>query len=51
MDVLSILGIVLAFVALLAGAVLKGAGLHSLVSSAAMMIVCDVGNCPCDYPC
>ena len=39
MDVLSIIGIVLAFVALLAGAVLKGAGLHSLVSSAALMIV------------
>jgi chemotaxis protein MotA len=38
-DLLSILGIVLAFVALLAGAVLKGAGLHSLLSTAAMMIV------------
>ena len=39
MDLLSLIGIVLAFVALLAGAILKGAGLHSLVSSAAMMIV------------
>lgn len=39
MDLLSLAGIVLAFVALLAGAILKGAGLHSLVSSAAMMIV------------
>jgi chemotaxis protein MotA len=39
MDLLSIIGIVLAFVALLAGAVLKGAGLHSLVSGAALMIV------------
>ncbi|MEO6078212.1 MAG: flagellar motor protein [Steroidobacteraceae bacterium] len=39
MDILSIIGIVLAFVALLTGAILKGAGLHSLVSYAAMMIV------------
>ena len=39
MDLLSITGIVLAFVALLAGAVLKGAGLHALLSTAAMMIV------------
>jgi len=39
MDFLSILGIVLAFVALLAGAVLKGAGVHALLSSAALMIV------------
>lgn len=39
MDLLSIIGIVLAFVALLVGAVLKGAGLHALLSSAAMMIV------------
>jgi len=38
-DLLSITGIVLAFVALLAGAVLKGAGLHALLSTAAMMIV------------
>jgi chemotaxis protein MotA len=39
MDLLSIAGIILAFVALLVGAVLKGAGLHALVSAAAMMIV------------
>ena len=39
MDLLSIAGIVLAFIALLAGAILKGAGLHSLVSTAALMIV------------
>jgi chemotaxis protein MotA len=38
-DLLSLAGIVLAFVALLAGAVLKGAGLHSLVSTAALLIV------------
>jgi len=38
-DLLSILGIILAFVALLVGAVLKGAGVHSLLSSAALMIV------------
>jgi chemotaxis protein MotA len=38
-DILSIIGIVLAFIALLAGAVMKGAGLHSLMSSAALMIV------------
>jgi len=38
-DLLSLAGIVLAFIALLAGAVLKGAGLHSLVSTAALMIV------------
>jgi chemotaxis protein MotA len=36
---LSLFGIVLAFVALLAGAVLKGAGLHALLSWAALMIV------------
>ena len=39
MDLLSIIGIVLAFVALLSGAILKGAGLHALISSAALMIV------------
>jgi chemotaxis protein MotA len=38
-DILSIVGFVLAFVALLVGAVLKGAGLHSLLSPAAFMIV------------
>jgi chemotaxis protein MotA len=36
---LSFIGIVLALVAVMVGAVLKGAGLHSLVSWAAMMIV------------
>jgi chemotaxis protein MotA len=39
MDLLSLLGILLAIAALLAGAVLKGAGLHALVSVAALMIV------------
>jgi len=39
MDILSLFGIVLALVAVLVGAVLKGAGLHALVSSAAFMIV------------
>jgi chemotaxis protein MotA len=39
MDFLSLFGIVLAFVAILVGAVLKGAGIHSLLSSAAFMIV------------
>jgi chemotaxis protein MotA len=38
-DLLSLAGIVLAFIALLVGAILKGAGLHSLVSTAALMIV------------
>jgi chemotaxis protein MotA len=38
-DVLSIVGILLAFVAVLVGAVLKGAGVHALLSSAAFMIV------------
>jgi chemotaxis protein MotA len=38
-DLLSIIGLILATVALLFGAVLKGAGLHSLLSPAAMMIV------------
>lgn len=36
---LSFIGIVLAIIALLVGAVLKGAGLHALLSWAAMMIV------------
>src|SRR5262245_12292814 len=39
MDLLSVAGIVLAFVALLTGAILKGAGIHALVSAAALMIV------------
>jgi chemotaxis protein MotA len=38
-DVLSIIGLVLALVAVMLGAVLKGAGLHALVSAAAFMIV------------
>jgi len=38
-DLLSLAGIVLAFIALLVGAILKGAGLHSLMSTAALMIV------------
>jgi chemotaxis protein MotA len=36
---LSFIGIVLAFIAVLVGAVLKGAGLHALLSWAALMIV------------
>jgi chemotaxis protein MotA len=39
MDVLSILGLALAVVAIVLGAILKGAGVHALVSSAAFMIV------------
>ncbi len=39
MDVLSILGLVLAAVAIVLGAILKGAGVHALLSSAAFMIV------------
>lgn len=39
MDILSIIGLILAACALLIGAVLKGAGLAALVSSAAFMIV------------
>ena len=38
-DILSVVGLVLAFVALMVGAVLKGAGLAALWSSAAFMIV------------
>jgi chemotaxis protein MotA len=38
-DILSVIGILLAFVAVLVGAVLKGAGMHALLSSAAFMIV------------
>jgi chemotaxis protein MotA len=38
-DILSIAGIILAIAAVLVGAVLKGAGLHALVSSAALVIV------------
>jgi chemotaxis protein MotA len=39
MDILSLIGLVLAFVAVLVGAVLKGAGVKALLSSAAFMIV------------
>src|SRR5688572_3640891 len=39
MDILSILGLILAVVAILVGAVLKGAGIQSLLSGAAFMIV------------
>jgi chemotaxis protein MotA len=39
MDILSVIGLVLAAVAILGGAVLKGAGLAALLSAAAFMIV------------
>ena len=39
MDILSAIGFVLALVAVLVGAVLKGAGIHALLSAAAFMIV------------
>ncbi len=39
MDVLSIVGLLLAVAAVMLGAILKGAGLHALVSAAAFMIV------------
>jgi len=38
-DILSVIGLILAVAALLVGAVLKGAGIHALVSSAAFTIV------------
>jgi chemotaxis protein MotA len=38
-DVLSIIGLLLAAVAIILGAILKGAGVHALISSAAFMIV------------
>jgi chemotaxis protein MotA len=38
-DILSIVGLILAFAALLIGAVLKGAGIHALLSGAAFTIV------------
>jgi len=41
-DVLSILGLGLATVAIVLGAILKGAGVHALVSAAAFMIVVAV---------
>jgi chemotaxis protein MotA len=39
MDMLSILGLLLASVAIILGAILKGAGVHALISAAAFMIV------------
>ncbi len=39
MDILSVIGLILAFVAILVGAVLKGAGITALLSGAAFMIV------------
>ncbi len=39
MDILTLLGFVMAFVAVLVGAVLKGAGIKALLSAAAFMIV------------
>src|SRR5262245_45686996 len=39
MDLLSLIGVLLAVCALMVGAVLKGAGLHALLSAAAFMIV------------
>ena len=39
MDILSLVGLVLATVAILVGAVLKGAGIKALLSAAAFMIV------------
>jgi len=39
MDILSVVGLMLAMVAIVLGAILKGAGVHALVSSAAFMIV------------
>jgi len=38
-DILSIVGLLLAAVAIILGAILKGAGVHALISSAAFMIV------------
>jgi chemotaxis protein MotA len=39
MDILSVIGLILAFLAVIVGAILKGAGVHALLSSAAFMIV------------
>lgn len=39
MDLLSIIGLLLALVAIIVGAILKGAGIHALLSAAAFMIV------------
>jgi chemotaxis protein MotA len=38
-DLLSVIGLLLAFVAIIVGAILKGAGVHALLSAAAFMIV------------
>jgi len=38
-DILSIIGLILAAVSIVLGAILKGAGVHALISSAAFMIV------------
>jgi chemotaxis protein MotA len=38
-DILSVIGLILAAVSIILGAILKGAGVHALVSSAAFMIV------------
>lgn len=40
MDILSLIGLLLAVVAIVVGAVLKGAGISALLSGAAFMIVC-----------
>jgi chemotaxis protein MotA len=39
LDILSIVGLLLALVAVIVGAILKGAGIHALLSAAAFMIV------------
>jgi chemotaxis protein MotA len=39
MDILSIIGLILAFCAVVLGAIFKGAGVHALLSTAAFMIV------------
>ena len=39
MDLLSVIGLLLALVAIIVGAILKGAGVHALLSAAAFMIV------------
>jgi chemotaxis protein MotA len=39
MDILSLVGLVLAFLAIIVGSILKGAGVHALLSAAAFMIV------------
>ncbi len=39
LDILSIIGLILAAVSIILGAILKGAGVHALMSSAAFMIV------------